>query len=212
MVAETDTENYNGRQWWYVAGFVIALVLLVWGAMVAHTHKMAGWEVTLFRRINDWPNSWHVFFKVCSIAHNSLVIGALAVVLTFLLRQWRLTYRMSVAIITGYVIAALLKHEIARPRPFLLLHNVHLRWTDSGTGFPSGHAMVITIVMLSILPYLSKWWRWTVPVVIALVMISRVYLGLHAPLDVIGGFAVGLLVVSFMRILPQAIKEPLHLD
>ncbi len=179
---------------------------------MAHTHRMTGWEVSLFRDINDWPNSLRMFFKLCSIAKDSFIMGALAVVIVFVLRKWRLTYRLAVTIIGASAITLLLKHEVARPRPAVLLQHVHLRWADSGAGFPSGHSMMITVIMLTILPYLPRMWRWIPSVAIVLVMLSRVYLGLHAPLDVLGGFAVGVLAVSAMRIAPLSLKKPLHLD
>jgi membrane-associated phospholipid phosphatase len=41
--------------------------------------------------------------------------------------------------------------------------------------------------------------------------LSRVYLGVHTPLDVAAGFAVGVGVVCFWRILPTSLKKLLHL-
>src|SRR5205823_7107152 len=105
-----------------------------------------------------------------------------------------------------------LKHFIHRARPAGLLHDVHLRWMDTGNGFPSGHTATATIILLILIPYLPKKWRWIVPLGIVLMALSRIYLGLHAPLDVIGGFAVGLLVVSFMRIMPQYSRVFFRLD
>jgi len=200
--------HYN----WYVGSFVIALLLLGSTAWIAHRGTITGAELTLFRDINNWPNKWTTFFKVASIAHESMLFGAAAVVLAFLFRAYKLSWRLAVETVGGYAVAEVFKKAIGRPRPFALLEHVHLRWTDSGNGFPSGHAMMITIIMLTILPYVPKMWRWIIPIPIILVGLSRVYLGLHAPLDIVGGFAVGLAVVAFVRILPGALKQKLRLD
>jgi undecaprenyl-diphosphatase len=71
---------------------------------------------------------------------------------------------------------------------------------------------MITIIMLMLLPYVPKKWRWVIPIPIIAVGLARVYLGVHTPLDIIGGFAVGLGVVAFLRILPQTLKVFFRLD
>lgn len=201
-----------GHDNWYIAGFVVSVLLLAVTAYVAHRHTITGVELKIFRHINDWPNKYTTLFKVLSISPESIVFGAAAVVVAFLFRFYRLSWRLAVETVGGYAIAELFKVVIGRPRPYQILSGVHVRWHDTGNGFPSGHAMMITIIMLTILPYLPKLWRWLVVVPIILVGLSRVYLGLHAPLDIVGGFAVGLGVVSFIRILPQSLKVALRLD
>src|SRR4030095_5984073 len=95
-----------------------------------------------------------------------------------------------------YLLTVLCKVVVARPRPYDLLHNVVTREAVvSGMGFPSGHVAMATAVSLSLLPYLPKAWRWLPIPWIALVAWSRMYLGVHAPLDILGGFALGALVV-----------------
>jgi membrane-associated phospholipid phosphatase len=62
-------------------------------------------------------------------------------------------------------------------------------------------------------PYLPKMWRWIVPVAgIGAVAWSRMYLGLHAPLDIVGGFAIGMGVVAFIRVLPSKVSHFLRLN
>jgi len=70
-----------------------------------------------------------------------------------------------------------------------------------GYSFPSGHAMVATVFygMLGYLIWLNLRERsktaWIVPVLTALLIfsigVSRIYLGVHFPSDVLAGFAAG---------------------
>lgn len=209
---KTDITPYAGRRNWYVAGFCVALVTLLVTGLLAWQRTLTGWELRLFEWINGWPEGLQTFFRIVSVSRNGLMIAAIAVVLAFVLRHWRLAWRLAASSVAGAAVAFVLKEIIGRARPEGLIEQVHLRWTDSGAGFPSGHVTIMTIVMLTILPYLPVKWRWTVPVAIILMGLSRTYLGLHAPLDIIGGFAIGVAVVSFVRIMPQPLRVFFRLD
>lgn len=212
MMTKTDTTMYHGRRSWYVAGLAVSFVTLLVSSYFASKHQLFGWERSSFTFINDWPDSLTTLFKVISISQQALVLGAIAVAATFFLRQWRLTWRMAASVFGGAALAFLLKHVIDRARPEGLMHDVHIRWVDSGAGFPSGHVTIATIVLLTILPYLPSRWRWTAPTGIILMCLSRVYLGVHAPLDIIGGLAIGLFVVCFIRVMPQPLRVFFKLD
>jgi len=71
--------------------------------------------------------------------------------------------------------------------------------TASGNSFPSGHAMLSTIVygavVVAVWPHLPARWRTPVAVVaatwVALIGFTRLALGVHWFTDVLGGFAMG---------------------
>jgi undecaprenyl-diphosphatase len=211
--AKTDTMLYiKGHRKWYVASFAVALVVFAWAAYVAHKGAATGWEHQLFWRINGWPDKWEHVFVAISLAGGSVWAAVAAVGVTFFLKMYRLCWRMSVSVIGAYAVAFLAKHFIDRGRPEAVIQDVHQRVAESGMGFPSGHATLATVITLTILPYLPKRWRWIPPVWILLVVLSRLYLGVHLPLDVIGGVCVGIVIVAFIRIMPQPLRVFLRLD
>src|SRR5204862_8021124 len=61
-----------------------------------------------------------------------------------------------------------------------------------GFGYPSGHSAVSAALAFAALPYLPARWRWWVLVVPVIVGFARVYVGAHLPLDVVGGWAIGI--------------------
>ena len=92
-----------------------------------------------------------------------------------------------------YYAVYLLKNWVAQPRPFITLANVHLVGAvEKGFSFPSGHAAVAFMAAVVLSTYFKR------PVIFfglaALVAVSRVYVGVHYPTDVLSGSALGALI------------------
>jgi len=106
------------------------------------------------------------------------------------------TVVLTVCLTGGWLLNVVLKTSFQRARPDLQ-HLIAV----GGYSFPSGHAMVATVFygMLGYLIWLNLRDRskpaWYVPVLTALIIISigisRIYLGVHFPSDVLAGFAAG---------------------
>lgn len=103
----------------------------------------------------------------------------------------------------GWLISHALKQLYDRPRPDLVEHldTVHT------ASFPSGHAMMSTVIYLTLAALVVRFFddmRIRVYVICvavfiaALVGLSRIYLGVHWPSDVIAGWALGAAWASFL--------------
>lgn len=91
--------------------------------------------------------------------------------------------------------SSLLKHIIERLRPcndpvFRDYVNLRLPRCGSGYSFPSSHATNISAVFTLFIYYYRRFASFWI-IIIVLVGFSRIYVGVHYPLDVAGGFAVG---------------------
>jgi undecaprenyl-diphosphatase len=101
-----------------------------------------------------------------------------------------------VAVSGGAVISKLLKLAIERPRPDLVARLVEVNTSS----FPSGHATLAAVTYLTLGALLSrvearrraKIYVLMVAVVLTvLIGVSRIYLGVHWPTDVLAGWCVG---------------------
>ncbi|HYH74815.1 MAG TPA: phosphatase PAP2 family protein [Candidatus Saccharimonadales bacterium] len=201
----------RGHYWWYVAAFVVALTLFAGATVLALSHKATGWEYTWFREVNNQSEGFYRLMTIITFL-GSTWGAAIAVLGAYIARYYRLAWRLAFTIIGAYGVTVLAKHFIERPRPLGLFEDVHARVAETGMGFPSGHTMAITVITLTLLPYLPWKLRWIIPILIVAVGISRLYLGVHIPLDLVGGLALGTAAVAFVRILPQRLRAWAHLD
>jgi undecaprenyl-diphosphatase len=211
MAAKTDTTPYKGHDTLYLAGFFAAVITFVIATLVAVKGGATGWEYSWFMIVNGWSESWYRPMLAVT-ALGSVWMAAATIVVAFFAQFYRLAWRLALSILTGAAIVFVAKHVVGRARPEGLFGGLHERVVELGMGFPSWHATAITVIMLTLLPYLRGMWRLTVPLLIVVVSVSRLYLGVHLPLDIIGGVALGIAIVALIRILPQHLRVLLRID
>ena len=127
-----------------------------------------------------------------------LALITLLVLIYLLLRGARRTAAfVAVSILGAWLLSSGLKLGIARPRPDLVPHLVEVY----DLSFPSGHAMLSAISYLTLgallhrieeRPALKLFFPVTALLLTFAIGFSRVYLGVHYPTDVIGGWAAGM--------------------
>ena len=107
----------------------------------------------------------------------------------------RFGLRTTGLILTTLLINEALKRLVAEPRPYLVHPEIQARLVYSGFSFPSGHAQLSATLWPALATRVRRSWFWALAVVmIAAVSLSRVYLGVHYPHDVVAGILVGLAV------------------
>lgn len=205
--SELPTE---GIRWGYAALLAAGLALLGGSAALAfvNIHAMAGWEARIFEAING---AWLPRFVADQIASpvSDAVWGILALIVFFLLIP-RFRYRAwqyAVAAGSTYVFVAIIERVVDRARPVLLApHDVVVRASQDGPGFPSGHVSVLSALCITVWIFVSWPWRILLVGLVAAEAWSRLYLGVHSPLDIIGGIGAAGVVVACIHLAPRRLR------
>ncbi len=109
-------------------------------------------------------------------------------------------FLLSVYVNTG------LKEIFQQPRPFDILAEIQ-KVHASGYGFPSGHAQSSLIVWGSIAYWEKQIWIRNLSVLLILLIgFSRIYLGVHFPTDILGGWLFGGLILGLSYFIFLKIK------
>ncbi len=170
---------------------VAAVAVLLLSAELVHRNRVARLEVDAFRIVNDLPGTLYPFVWPVMQLGNILAVPVVAAA-AGLTRRFRLAANLAMAGAGCWLLAKLVKRLVERPRPSFFLHDVHIRGTaDTGLGYVSGHAAVSVALASVASPYLPRRARRVVWALAAVVCLSRMYVGAHLPLDVVGGAAVG---------------------
>jgi undecaprenyl-diphosphatase len=201
-----DLLYYVKQKWpglYILVGFLISGLLLAEFAELAwktlFRHQMVIFDQLIIELVRYFANHHldlimlHIttlgsapFYGVLSI----LIVTGLAY-----FRKYLEASALAICLLGGGFLNYLLKHLFVRARPDMF-HIIK----ETGYSFPSGHAMV-SLCFYGMLAYLisqniSSWiWRVLVfmltAIFIAAIGVSRIYLGVHYPTDVLAGYAAG---------------------
>jgi membrane-associated phospholipid phosphatase len=201
------------KSWWWpkrpvravrarTAGLLAGLGTVLFGVSALLLKAGAvSWDVSLFRALNEVPAAvasvltpWsHLFLPL------GIVVAAALAIVYVVVRN-----RSVLPVVTGAVAAgaAVLLAHVAkaiadRPRPYHVMADAVLRQPPAhGTSFPSSHTAVTLAVAIALVPFLARALAAVGIGYAVLVGWSRVYLGVHYPLDILGGAGIGMAVAG----------------
>lgn len=190
----------------------LLIVLAIWAFIAiadavkeGHTQRFDDWAIRALRKPNDPAEtigpSW-----MQEAARDVTALGGV-VVLTlvtcavagylWLRERYHALWLVLIATVGGQLLSTALKHVFHRPRPQLVAHLSRVYTTS----FPSGHSMLSAVVYLTLGTLLAsfvderrlKFYFVSVAMFLTLIVgVSRVFMGVHYPTDVLAGWSAGL--------------------
>ncbi len=110
--------------------------------------------------------------------------------------------RLAVMLVITTSVNAVLKVAFHSPRPFWVSDKVTAMSSETSFGIPSGHAQNAVSLWGTWAYSMQRRWAWIVAILVAFMIgFSRLYLGMHFPIDVLVGWTVGIILLwAFMRL------------
>ena len=197
-----------------IAGFTAGAVFLLIAGIVTR-----GITQTTDERVLQWfarhrtPALDEIMLEITSLGNGSfliLLVGIASVFLWLTKHRWSV-YLLLVGVLGGQLLSRALKQIFDRDRPSVI------EWVDqvSSPSFPSGHAMgsfiaysavAYVVGRLEPAPALRRFTWALAAVLILAVGVSRMYLGVHYPSDVLAGFIGGLAWLGFVAASMTAVR------
>ncbi|MEN0631071.1 undecaprenyl-diphosphate phosphatase [Klebsiella aerogenes] len=149
----------------------------------------------LFALINATPaSSWWAIEVATFIAKDLIIIVPLLVVTLWLWgpNQRQLVFKVMLALALSLSISWVIGHLFPHDRPFVDGVGYNFLHHAADDSFPSDHGTVIFTFALAFLFWHRVWSGALLLVIASAIAWSRVYLGVHWPLDMLGGLLAGM--------------------
>jgi len=137
-----------------------------------------------------------VFFTLLGYGYVLALVVGIFLYLYDRQRFWQNFIFFVIVALAGGTITQVLKFIIGRPRPVVVLSDVHVLVAPlTMNSFPSGHTQAIFTAAIFFIKETKKYMAVFLGIAV-LVGLSRIYVGVHYPSDVLAGAIIGILVTE----------------
>ena len=158
-------------------------------------------DVSLFRVVNNLVGRHGGLDTVGIFAAVALLplFGFLLILAAFTIKRFKeehwyeMPFKALIAGGVGYAVRSVVGIIVARPRPFVALHEMHLLAPSDEPyrSFPSGHATAAFAIAYIVWKH-DRDWGIAFFILAAAVAVGRVFVGVHYPIDVLAGALLGI--------------------
>ena len=184
----------TGAIWIGLIGYIVttgigfaAVAAATW---TQSTHSVDVWLHSMANPGLDWIADRLAAIDETAVVTVILLFGGLLI--TFW-RGWLPAIGFMAIAGVGWLLIAAVKAVVSEPRPAQMFTDTH----QSLQSYPSGHVtFVMALTVAAGAALAGSRWRWPVVIVLSLLTLatawSRLYFGVHYPMDVVGGILGGL--------------------
>ena len=206
----------------YIITAIVALVIFIGGINLfieltesVQSDAVATYDEQISAEVTSWRSPWlteyFTFVTHVGDALGYVVVFVLCTLIFYLVfKNWKYVIQISTVLILALSSNLILKQIINRARP-TAEHLVEVKTLS----YPSGHAMM-SMAFYGFLIYLVHYFKlsraatWLLTILLTILIlsigISRIYLGVHFPTDIAGGFIAGFIWVVFCAMVFQLIR------
>jgi membrane-associated phospholipid phosphatase len=163
------------------------------------------WGITTILWVQQFSPTFDLPFKVFTLMGEE-VFFTLLVFCVYWCIDKRTGVRLAILFLLSGYINTVAKVLSSQPRPFEYNSQVHKLFEAEGGGLPSGHTQNTVVIWGELALRFRMLWLWLIGLsLMLLVPISRVYLGLHFPTDLAGGYLLGFSLLLLYRWLEPSV-------
>ena len=183
----------------WTAGLVAGLGAALFGVSALLLKAGAvGWDVSLFRILNQVPAAAaSVLTPLARLFSPAGLTAVVALTVIYVVARNRSVMPVAAGAVgagLAWALAHVAKAIADRPRPYEVIADAALRQQPAhGTSFPSSHTAVTLAVAIALVPFLARPLAAAGIAYAVLTGWSRVYLGVHYPVDIVGGAGIGMI-------------------
>lgn len=197
--------------------FILLSLIVINKSNNIYIEKILNIDVSLFIAINEFqvklPTELDQFMILITLYGREIFLPfVLILIFIFGGKNGRKTVIITgISILILIPLVSIIKDYIERPRPFVPDLDT-LMSADTNYSFPSGHStLIVAGAVTTLILFKGNKYTKILPIVLVidagLVCFSRIYVGVHYPFDVIGGFFLGsgisLLIIYIIDNLPK---------
>ncbi|CAN5183048.1 N/A [soil metagenome] len=200
----------NKRMYRYIP--VLLAAVFVGLAYFATTNRTLSADNAILRAVHSIASPWldSIIRSATNLGDPRLIpiVGLILAIMFLRQKRDQLASSIVIGLVGVSALSAVLKLVYSRVRPELWARLI----TEPSFSFPSGHAMTsMAFYCLALYLTWNTRWRWSIGIIgaayVLLVGFSRLYLGVHYPTDVIGGWLACLAWLSALRLLRANSKK-----
>ena len=179
------------KRYWIASICTIAFLIIL---ILVLTNQIETFDHIIYQAVYSIHNQpIDTFFKIFTHIGDTVPVIIIVAILFFLFKKRKDKAMLIFTVATTVAMNQLLKHIIMRPRPPMERRLVK----QGGYSFPSGHSMIALCICGLLIYYAitrmkNKKWKIVSCVLLTilciLIGISRIYVGVHYPSDVLGGY------------------------
>jgi membrane-associated phospholipid phosphatase len=218
--------KYFGASFILLVSFLIIAILVTpkigFNNIINHRSPVAKFDSLAFLDINNshYPAFNQIMIWLTKFGRE--IFWPVAIILLFILGGWtgkKTAVVIAISMLVLIPMGELAKDMVARPRPAIPQVDFLIP-ADKEFSFPSGHALIVSAgAAVALILFRNTPKQFIVSIILtieaAFVCLSRVYVGGHYPLDVIGGILLGvgisLIFIGMQKQVESLMKPMMHL-